>query len=178
MKIFTRSAIIAAIIAVPLIQSCSTDECEENKNSLPLAGFYDGSSPLQAVALDSVQIIGEHVPGGESALSGTATGTSQIYLPFRVDSDTTTYLLIYRQRALLAQNLSDTIRFVYDRVPFFVSKACGAIYKFRINEIYTSHTFIDSVVCPLGTIDNAAIENLRIYFKVAHNDEEDDQPEV
>ena len=162
---------LAAAAAV-LATACSTNECDGNKNSLPLAGFYDSADPLVAVAIDSTQFIGAGVPGGGSALSGYATGTSQTYMPFRVDSDTTVYYLFYRQRKLEALGLSDTITFIYDRVPWFVSSACGVIYRFDMKDIKTTHTFIDSVVCPNGYIDNAEIENLRIYFRVNHEDDD------
>lgn len=163
-------SISASLLLTMLPTACSTDDCEDNQNSLPLAGFYDGSAPDEAIAIDSVQIIGYHVPGGASALAGTATGTSQVFLPFRVDSDTTTYLLFYRQAELQKLGLSDTVTFIYERDPFFVSKACGAIYRYVIRDITTTHTFLDSVTCPPGVIDNKPIENLKFYFRVAHQE--------
>lgn len=171
--------VTALFLLAAVIIGCSTNECDGNKNSLPLAGFYDSADPLMAVALDSTQIIGAHVPGGESALSGYSSGATQVYLPFRVDSDTTQYYLFYRQKKLEALGLSDTITFIYDRVPWFISAACGVIYRYDMKKITTTHTFIDSVVCPNGFIDNAEIENLQIYFRVSHDDEgpEDEIPD-
>ncbi len=41
---------------------------------------------------------------------------------------------------------------------------CGASYYYRIEKSDNTGTIIDSVVCPQGYIDNANVENLRIYF--------------
>lgn len=150
------------------LSGCASEECDNLTSTLPLAGFYNGSLPDEQIAIDSVQIIGKGVPGGASALSGYASGSLQAYLPFRVDADETTYLLFYRQAALQPFNLSDTITFQYKREPYFHSEACGVVYNYKIKNITTTHTFIDSVSVPGGIITNVASENIRIYFKVAN----------
>lgn len=161
-------AIALGFVALCGVAGCASEECDNLTVTMPLAGFYNGAGHDEKIAIDSVQIIGKGVPGGASALSGYATGSSEAYLPFRVDSDTTTYLLFYRQAALQHLNLSDTITFLYDREPYFHSEACGVVYNYRIKKILTTHTFLDSVSVPGGVITNVASENIRIYFKVAN----------
>lgn len=160
------------IIAALTLACCSSDECDGNKNALPLAGFYDSSSPLEAVTLDSLDIIGVGAPGDQEIIE-KGSPVSQVYLPFRLDSDTTVIAIRYMQEHLSQFNVTDTITFRYERIPFFVSAACGAMYNFRITDIECTGLLIDSVTCPVGTITNANMENLRIYFKIAPDEDEE-----
>lgn len=137
----------------------------DNKNSLPLAGFYSSSDPLQAVALDSITIFGIGAPG-DSVLHQAATNISQSYLPFRIDTDATSYVIKYLQGDLGKAGIADTITFRYEIIPDFVSVACGAVYDYRMRSIETTHWIIDSVSCPGGIITNANEENIKIYFRV------------
>ncbi len=144
---------------------CSSDECEGNKNALPLAGFYNTFIPDQKVSVDSLQIFGMGAPG-DSILSEGKTPKSEIYIPFRIDNDVTRYVFRYLYRDYIKAGIADTISFIYSRTPRFVSEACGVSYLFDIKEIRTTHNLIDSVTCPQGIITNADIENIRIYFRI------------
>ena len=46
-----------AVVSVSAV-SCASDECEDNKNSLPLAEFYSSLPEPEAVSLDSISEIG------------------------------------------------------------------------------------------------------------------------
>ena len=148
---------IAAVILPALIAGavcgCSSDECLDNKNSLPLAGFYSS---------------GVGVPGDSILHEGKRT-LSQTYLPFRIDQPVTRYVFRYLKKDFAALGLADTITFRYDIEPYFVSSACGAVYNYKITSIETTHVAIDSVVCPSGIITNAPVENLRVYFRTVPN---------
>lgn len=154
--------------AIVIGAACSTDECLDNKNSLPLAGFYSSDTEPKQVSLDSISIYGVDVPG-DSVLQDSVRGLNQSYLPFRIDQNSTTYVIQYLTGAAGVLRIRDTITFNYEIQPWFVSSACGVIYKYKMESIVCSHHFIDSVTCPLGTIDNANIENLKIYFRVSSN---------
>ena len=161
----SRLAVISIICLLGAIVTCCNSECYDNQNSLPLAGFYSSSEDPKAISLDSITIFGVGAPG-DSILVNVARGLSQVYLPFRIDQGSTTYEIRYLGGMGEFYELRDIITFNYDIVPMFVSTACGAVYYYKINSIETTHTFIDSVTCPLGEITNANIENLRIYFRV------------
>lgn len=169
MKSFPKTLpkILAAVLIVLLGASCS-DDCSENQNALPLAGFY--SSTGEEVSVDSLRVVGLGAPGDSVLYSGSGAIT-QLYLPFRVTSDTTTYLFGSLPRTKL-----DTVTFIYSRTPVFVSEECGVSYRFDIREIRCHGLMIDSVTCPLGYIDNVNAQNLRIYFSPALFPEEPDQP--
>lgn len=160
---FFPAFVMGGIIA---FASCSNDECLDNKNSLPLAGFYSSDSIPKAVSLDSVSIYGVDVPG-DSVLHDSVRGLSQSYLPFRIDQNSTTYVIQYLTGLPGRFRLRDTITFNYKIVPWFVSSACGTIYEYDMQSIETTHYIIDSVSCPGKIINNANIENLKIYFRVS-----------
>lgn len=156
---------IAAVFvaAVCFFAACSTDECMDNQNSLPLAGFYSSSEKPQQLRVDSVTIYGVGAPG-DSVLVDCGY-VSQLYLPFRIDQEETTYVFRYDNKAAAELGLEDRITFRYSIEPRFVSEACGAVYDYKIRQIESTHVFIDTVTCPNGIIDNKAVENLKIFFK-------------
>lgn len=156
------------------LASCASNDCYDNKNSLPLAGFYSSDSVPQAISLDSISIYGIGAPG-DSILQDSVRTLSQTYLPFRIDQGETRYVIQYLGGLLGVYHIADTITFNYDIVPWFVSAACGAVYDYKITSIETTHNIIDSVTCPQGVIDNTDIENLKIYFRVAVSEEGEPQ---
>lgn len=154
---------ISAIIGLT-IAGCSGD-CLNNKNALPYAGFYSSEETPATVSVDSLRVYGIGAPGDSVLYDGS--NISSLYLPFRIDSDTTTYIFEPTTEAAQRAGITDTVRFVYDRIPRLVSEECGVSYIFRMKEIYCSKQLIDSVTCPKGEITNENIENLHIYFRVS-----------
>lgn len=148
----------------------------QNKNALPLAGFYNTYEPATKVTIDSVQVYGLGAPGDSVLASGRAP-LSSLYLPFRIDSDTTAYVFRYLHKELDALGITDTVTFIYTREPRFVSSACGVSYLFKISKILTTGPLIDSVSCPAGEISNMDTENLRVYFRVQPQEEPEPEPE-
>lgn len=156
-------------IAGILCTGCSSDECLQNKNALPLAGFYDTQEPTRKVSIDSLEVYGKGAPGDSILFSGKSA-INELYLPFRLDHDTTTYVFRYLHTELAEAQITDTVSFIYSRTPRFVSSACGVSYIFGIEKIENSNFLIDSVSCPAGEITNMATENLHIYFRVKKED--------
>lgn len=170
MRVTSRHIILSPLIAL-MLGACSTEECLDNKNSLPLAGFYSSSAEPKEIAIDSISLTAIGQPG-DSLILDNARGVSQTFLPFNIDKGETTFRLIYNFTAPREgmTPLYDDITFTYDIRPWFVSSACGAIYKYRVNGIRHTGLLIDSVTCPKGVIDNVAGQNIFIYFRV--NEEE------
>lgn len=159
-------------IVMGVVSACSTSECYDNKNSLPLAGFYSSEEKPKAISLDSISIIGIGAPG-DSILQDSVRSLSEVYLPFRIDQNSTTYEIKYLAGLPGELRISDFITFNYDIEPMFVSSACGAVYFYKMTSIDYTTNFIDSVVCPGEVITNANIENLKIYFRVDLEEEEE-----
>ncbi len=155
----------AGMVALLGVAGCSSSECLDNKNSLPLAGFYSSESTPKAISIDSLTITGIDVPG-DSVLHDSVRSLSSTYLPFRIDRGQTTYRILYLAGEAGKRRIYDRITFNYDIEPWFVSAACGTIYRYRITSIFHTDNFIDSVTVPGGIISNTPGENIRIYFRV------------
>ena len=145
---------------------CATSECYDNQNSLPLAGFYSSGENPKAIALDSISILGVGAPG-DSILQDSVRSISQVYLPFRIDQNSTTYEIRYLAGLPGQYRMKDEITFNYEIIPMFVSTACGTVYYYKMTSIDYTTNIIDSVACPEGEITNANIENLKIFFRVS-----------
>lgn len=157
---------------------CSSDECYENQNSLPLAGFYTtpakATAPV-AAAVSSISIWGLNVPG-DSLLVDNGAGVTQVYLPFKIDTQETSFVIRFDNLAEeFPQACTDTLSFTYRIEPQFESSACGVYYKFcDVKPASTLH-FLDSVTCPQGFINNVDSENIHIYIKPAQEPSEPDE---
>ena len=161
---------VLATILMSLSGGCATSECYDNQNSLPLAGFYSSQEIPVAISLDSLSILGIGAPG-DSILQDSVRSLSQVYLPFRIDQNSTTYQIRYLAGIPGLYHMTDEITFIYDIVPMFVSTACGTVYYYKMVSIDYTQAFIDSVTCPTGVITNENLENIKIYFRVAMDDE-------
>lgn len=157
--------LLMLLIVIAGISGCTTNECYDNQNSLPLAGFYSSEETPQSISMSAITIYGIGAPG-DSILQDSVNYLSEVYLPFRIDQESTSYVIKYLQGDLWKYDMADTITFNYDIVPWFVSTACGAVYDYKITNIETTHLFIDSVTCPTGEITNVNMENLKIFFRV------------
>lgn len=149
-----------------LLAACGTEECLDNKNSLPLAGFYASGWGDQQIQVDSISLMGIGAPG-DSLILDNARNVSQVFLPFRIDENRTDFRLYYDfAKSQEGRVPYDDISFEYDIDPWFVSAACGAIYKYKIRNISHTNLLIDSISCPGGVIDNVTGVNINIYFRV------------
>lgn len=164
-------AIVAAIIIVATV-SCNTNGCLDNQSSIPLAGFY-ASESKSAATFDSLSIYGLGVPG-DTLILECGTSASQVYLPFDMSNDVTRYIISYGYYYLDDESYNDTLTFCYNRVPFFVSADCGAMYYFDITDYYSTTHLIDSIVVNTDRITNVDIETVEIYFRVDDDDDDDD----
>lgn len=165
------AAVLLAVAVATVASGCSTNECYENRNSLPLAGFYSSEDTPVAISIDSISIAGIGAPG-DSVLHDSVKSLSQTYLPFRIDSPETSYEIRYLGGIPGILRLADTITFRYKIIPWFISDECGATFKFEMEDITSTHLFIDSVTCPTGEINNINTQNLRIYFRVDTGNDE------
>ncbi|MDE6651000.1 MAG: hypothetical protein K2K08_01175 [Paramuribaculum sp.] len=157
---------------------CNTVGCMQNQSSIPLAGFYDGSTDKK-ISLDSITVFGIGAPN-DSSLISTRTA-SMVYLPFRSDNTSTSFCFRYLAKHLDHPELNDTISFTYTSQPKFVSEECGAMYFYTITGVrYTTH-LIDSVAVTDSLINNLDTERIKIFFRVAHEEEDpgnDDNEEL
>lgn len=146
------------------LSACDTSDCEDNRNTLPLAAFMSSGENPQSIQLDTLRIAGIGAPA-DSVLS--VYNASQTYIPFDNDSHVTSYVLEYNR---IPAALFDTVSFTYTPSPRFESTDCGVFYQYNMERIvYTTH-FIDSVTCPGMMIDNTPGQNIFIYLRTETRD--------
>lgn len=167
---------LATTILAMAAAGCTQEECLENKNALPQAGFYDSAVPDTKIRLDSTAIYAVGAPAGTFVLDSLKSA-STLTLPFNLDTDTTSFVFEYAGRALKEAAITDTLRLRYSRTPYFVSSACGVSYRLLIEDMRYSRHVIDSVSIPQALITNVEQQNIQIFFRVAHPEEEPGNPE-
>ena len=154
---------LCVLILLGMAAGCNSD-CTENQNAIPLAGFYAADSTASQLTLSGLRVYGIGAPGDSVLFEGTSSA-SQLYLPFRVDSDNTVYeFTLTKGSGDSSREISSRVSFNYTRTPKFVSRECGVSFVYGIRSIDCSGELIDSVTCPMGEITNVNIENLHIYF--------------
>ena len=105
--------------------------------------------------------MGIGVPGDSLLLDGTTT--SEVYLPLRASTSTTSYAL-WRPSSDGTTTVRDTLTLDYEPIEYFHSIECGAMYNFDIKRLsHTTHG-IDSVVLLTPLVTNSRTPALRIHF--------------
>lgn len=161
--------LFAAVAAAVALAACNTNGCLENRNSVPLAGFYSYST-LKPITVDSVQITGLDMPEDDPLLKA-GTSANQIYMPMRSTRPSTTWVLSYKQKALDRAELNDTLTFDYESKPFFAGNECGVVYYYDIKRMAHTRHLIDSVALTDSLITNVDMERIQIYFRTAEPEE-------
>lgn len=158
---FLLLAVAAVAFFSALFSSCSSADCSDNRNSLPLAGFFavnSQSGRQEQVAVDGLTVYGVGAPR-DSLLTDSA-GVQEVYLPFRIQEHTTSFIFDFG-------SASDEVTFSYNPRPRFVSSECGVVYDYEITSVETTHELIDSVTVPGGVITNTPGINVNIYLRSA-----------
>lgn len=162
------AAMITAIWCAAFLTGCNSSGCLDNRNSLPLAGFYDASTG-DAVSVSGLSIGGVGAPG-DSLLADAGKNIHSIYLPFRSTQDETTFVFSTKAKTNVAEEpddmvLSDYVTFRYESIPYFASADCGAMYRYRILAVDHTSLFIDSVGIIDSLITNTDMERIKIYLR-------------
>jgi len=160
---------IIALACLMAMAACNTNGCLENRNSVPLAGFYS-SATLKSITIDSVQITGDEMPEDDPLLKA-GERVNQVYLPMRSTRPTTTWVLSYKQKELNHPELNDTLTFDYKSTPFFAGNECGVVYYYEITRMEHTCHLIDSVAVTDSLITNIDLERIQIYFRTAEPEE-------
>lgn len=147
--------ILSAACAAFLI-ACSNEGCLNNRNSIPMAGFYllEGE---QSISVSKLEIYGIGAPG-DSLLLDTARSNHQVYLPLRGD-------LKCAQFAFRSGGVSDTLTINYNSWPYFDGEDCGAMWRYELTSLSYNRTLIDSVLITDPLITNIERERLMIFLK-------------
>lgn len=145
-----------------LLTGCNSGGCTELRSVVPRADLY--GSDDKPVTIDSLSVTGVGVPG-DSVLYGPSERISSLYLPMPAGDNTVRWRIAYMQRAFAQYDLADTITIDFDRTPFFAGIDCGAMYKYKITNLRTTHFLIDSVRVLDSLVINVDAPAFNIYFR-------------
>lgn len=72
--------------------------------------------------------------------------------------------------------VEDTLRFKYERIPYFVSDDCGAMFRYKVVEFTATRNMIDSIALLDSVITNVDRRTIAIYFKTSKPDNPQPEP--
>lgn len=142
--------------AALLLGGCSNEGCMNNRNSIPMAGFYRLADE-EKLSVSKLEIYGVGSPG-DSLLLDTARSSNQVYLPLRGMQPSAQFVF-------KAGNLTDTLTIDYNSYPFFDGEDCGAMWRYELTSVSYLHRLIDSVFVTDPLITNVERERLMIFLK-------------
>lgn len=145
--------------------SCGSGGCLENGSTLPLAGLYSSYSG-SAITLDSLEVRGIGAPN-DSLLVDPSSRVNSIYMPFRADYESVSWVFSIKMRDYDYPELYDTLTFSYQTIPYFASADCGAMYIYRVTSYSVTHHLIDSVVVTDSLFTNVDREQIKIYYRTS-----------
>jgi hypothetical protein len=148
------SKILTFFVIFILLSGCNADDiCLSNQNALH-ADFFSMETK-ERVAMLRTTIWGLGMP--EDSTIYNDEPVSKMFLKLSFDKDTTSFII-------MRQTIKDTIHFVHSKKLDFVSRKCGFTFNFKIDTVYFTGIFIDSVAVINPNIKyNENIDNLEIY---------------
>lgn len=155
-----------ALAAIALATSCSGDGCTNNRNSIPLAGFYDYAT-REPVSVSGLGVAGVGAPG-DSLLLDPARTAHQVYLPFRGGQSST-------QFKFTSGIMADVVTFDYESYPYFDGEECGAMWRYRITSVTHNGLLIDSIAITDPLITNIERERIMFFVTATPADGEEDE---
>ena len=135
---------------------CNLDRpCEETtKFPVKISFYYSQDQILNDTLLNNLTVFA--LARSDSLIADSDTLQS-INLPLSIFSDTT--LFVFR-----LNSVTDTLSFYYDRQLMLLSKACGFVMFFTLNEVQVTHHFIDSLSITDRSLDANKNEHLQIII--------------
>lgn len=133
---------------------CTPESCLEETTSFVNASFYKTSTDKPS-APDSVTVFG--IGKETNKLYSKSLAISSLKLPLNPSSDTCGFVI-------KINNITDTIRFLYNGYPHLISKECGITFYYSLDTAIVHGSAINSIVARNKNITTFNEENIRIYY--------------
>lgn len=168
--------LLASMLTV-FLMSCERDDiCTEDTLTTPqlIVTFYDIDNPEELKSVESLRITDED--GANIYTTGDRTTRDSIAIPLRILSDLTSYQFIVNSEdddSDMEIGNTDLITFQYTTEEIFLSRACGYIANFTLNETdgVSITTDTDNWIDPVNGIEivNANIQDeTSAHVKIYH----------
>jgi len=154
LKNVINNVMILLSLLVVINSSCTPESiCLSNQNALQ-AGLYSAYSVSQKdTILPSFSIIG--IGNNDSVYSKEPV--QKMFLPLSFTNDSTAFLLENN-------TIKDTLWIAHSKELHYISRKCGYAFNFKIDTIWSSSAFIDSIYLDVKSVRyNENIENVKIF---------------
>ena len=145
--------ILALSFILVYMPGCSTEGCDEEMKVNLRSTLYE-SGTGEPVVMDSITIYGLNSPDTTLYLLDEM---DEVNLP--LDPTGTSSIFIIQSGLDI-----DTFEVSYTSYPHFVSKSCGYIYLFELDDITYTSSGIDTVLIINSLVRNTDEENIRTFF--------------
>lgn len=158
--------ILGSILAMTTMVSCSSIDCSVNSLVECVCGFRDSNGDNITITSPLTVVAHRPIDGNDSILINQMVNVSELSLPmsYAYDADTLTISVTDE----LNNTLSDNIIIKKTNEPIFESVDCGPRFHHTIQEVSSTHVFIDSVIINKAYVSNdLSKENLLIYISTS-----------
>lgn len=149
------------IMCMSVISGCSSSGCENNRNAIPMAGFYDYETKA-ALTVSGLAVSGVGAPN-DSLLLDPARSAHQVYLPFRGAQTETSF-------RFASGGFADVVTFKYESIPYFDGEECGAMWHYHITEVEHLGLIIDSIAVTDADVTNIERERIMIFLTATESE--------
>lgn len=150
-----------------LTVACTSIDCPLNNVVLAKYTFYDSNGDSVKLA-DTLSVITTHIDGPQqdSVLFNRLTQRAKFTLPVSYNGREDEFIFHFWNSY---DDVTDTVRIQKTSKPHFESVDCAPVYFHTVNEVWSTHNIIDSVVINHKTIDyDSSKENFKIYLHTGY----------
>jgi hypothetical protein len=133
--------------------ACSTEGCDEELDVFLRSTIYESGTGEQ-FTLDSITIFGLNRADSTIYLMDEL---NEVNLPLDPSGISSVFIIQSGTKV-------DTLEVSYISYPYYLSKSCGYIYRFEIDEIFYTSSGIDTILIINSLVNNNDEENLRTFF--------------
>lgn len=147
--------ICCALIVLFLTAACSSESsCEQNTESMLQVDMYDYESG-ETIQADGFTLYG--AGRSDSLLYEQENNLGTFYLPLDPARNKVQFFLNISEQW-------DTLTVQYRPELYFISKACGYTYTYKMDTAWYTGELIDSLSVSKKDIDPSYVQNLRLYY--------------
>lgn len=153
MKYFV-GIVMMFLLGLTAIRCDQASICLSNQHAVQVSLYSARSATDKDTSLTSASVIGVEMP--DSVYKNTTI--QELFLPLSFTSDTTAFVIH-------TNTLRDTVWFSHTKELYYISRECGFSFNFKMDSVWTTQTFIDSVAINYDEINyNESAENVKIYI--------------
>jgi hypothetical protein len=136
--------------------SCTPGSCFEETECYVKASFYTYPEPGKLSPPDSLTLYGFN---NDSLIYDKKSAINPALIPLNASSDSSIFIM-------KINGVSDTLLFLYNNYPHFISKECGYTYYHQLDTVLPLKHFhsIKRIQYQDKLITNLNVENIRIFY--------------